>query len=147
MKNLFYLLTLIILGLLTGMIISSNINYVSLIKPPLAPPSWLFPVVWIILYILMGISYLLFKKKNKYLGIENIIYYLQLLFNLLWSVIFFTFNLKFLSCVWIFILDILVIEMIILFYKKSKISAILNIPYLCWILFATYLTIGIFLLN
>ena len=75
MKNLFYLLTPIILGLLTGMIISSNINYVSLIKPPLAPPSWLFPVVCIILYILMGISYLLFKKKNKYLGIENIIYY------------------------------------------------------------------------
>lgn len=146
-KNIFYLFLPIILGSIVGFIISDYIDYSTLIKPPLAPPKILFPIAWSIIYLLMGISYYLFKKKNFETKKENYIYYLQLIINLLWSIIFFVFKLRFLSILWIILLDILVVYMIYKFYKKYKISAYLNIPYLIWILFATYLTIGIYILN
>lgn len=146
-KNIFYLFLPIILGSIVGFIISDYIDYSTLIKPPLAPPKILFPIAWSIIYLLMGISYYLFKKKNIETKKENYIYYLQLIINLLWSIIFFVFKLRFLSILWIILLDILVVYMIYKFYKKYKISAYLNIPYLIWILFATYLTIGIYILN
>ncbi|MBQ7105551.1 MAG: tryptophan-rich sensory protein [Bacilli bacterium] len=146
-KNIFYLFLPIILGSIVGFIISDYIDYSTLIKPPLAPPKILFPIAWSIIYLLMGISYYLFKKKNFETKKENYVYYLQLIINLLWSIIFFVFKLRFLSILWIILLDILVVYMIYKFYKKYKISAYLNIPYLIWILFATYLTIGIYILN
>ena len=147
LKNIFYIFLPLILGSLVGIIISNNIDYATLIKPPLAPPKILFPIIWSILYLLMGISFYILKKQEDNTFLESIIYYLQLFFNLLWSIIFFAFKWRFIACVWIVILDGLVIYMMNLFYKKSKLSAYLNIPYLIWILFATYLTIGIFILN
>ena len=88
-KNIFYLFLPIILGGLTGFIISDFIDYELLIKPPLSPPKILFPIAWSIIYILMGISYYLLKKNNKNTKIESIIYYIQLTINILWSIIFF----------------------------------------------------------
>lgn len=146
-KNIFYLFLPIILGTMVGFFISKSIDYSELIKPLLAPPSYLFPIAWIIIYLLMGISYFLFKKNMQNIRILSLFYYLQLGVNLLWSIIFFTLKLYFLACIWIILLDVLVIIMISLFSKKYKTSAYLNIPYLIWILFATYLTIGIFILN
>jgi len=146
-KKLFYLFLPVILGGIIGILISNNIDYNNLIKPPLAPPKIFFPIAWTIIYLLMGISYYIFKKFEENTQYESIIYYLQLLVNLLWSIIFFIFKWRFISCIWIIILDVLVIYMISLFYKKIKLSAYLNIPYLIWILFATYLTIGIYILN
>ena len=146
-KNIFYIFLPTILGSIIGLIISNYINYSTLIKPPLAPPKILFPIAWSIIYILMGISYYILKKNNENTKHESIIYYIQLMINLLWSIIFFIFKAKLLSSIWIIILDITVIYMIYLFFKKTKISAYINIPYLIWILFATYLTIGIYLLN
>ena len=75
------------------------------------------------------------------------VYYLQLGVNLLWSIIFFLFKLRLLACIWIIILDMLVCLMIYWFYNTNKISGYLNILYMVWILFATYLTIGIYILN
>ena len=149
LKKVFYLFLPIILGSIVGFIISGSIDYTSLIKPPLAPPSWLFPVAWMIIYLLMGISYYLLKKNytEKELGIESIVYYIQLGVNLLWSILFFSLKLRFFSIIWIIFLDILVIMMIYWFFNKNKYSAYLNILYLVWILFATYLTIGIYILN
>lgn len=149
LKKVFYLFLPIILGSIVGFIISGSIDYTSLIKPPLAPPSWLFPVAWTIIYLLMGISYYLLKKNytEKELGIESIVYYIQLGVNLLWSILFFSLKLRFFSIIWIIFLDILVIMMIYWFFNKNKYSAYLNILYLVWILFATYLTIGIYILN
>lgn len=95
----------------------------------------------------MGISYYLFKKNNYNSYKEDKIYYLQLLVNLLWSIFFFVFKWRFFTILWTFLLLILVIYLIILFYKKYKLSAYLNIPYLLWITFATYLTIGVYILN
>lgn len=136
----------IIIGSIIGFIIKDKIDYEYLIKPPLSPPKILFPIIWSIIYLLMGISYYILNKKDED-SVTNIIYYSQLIVNSLWSIIFFLFKLRFISCIWIILLDILVITMLKSFYNKNKISFYLNIPYLIWILYATYLTIGIYILN
>lgn len=145
-RKLFYLFLPVVLGSLVGFIISGSINYNELVKPPLAPPSWLFPIMWTIIYLLMGISYYLLKQDNDNEVLSRI-YYVQLGVNLLWSIIFFVFEARLLACIWIVLLDILVGLMIYWFYNTKKISGYLNILYMLWILFATYLTIGIYILN
>ena len=146
-KNLFYLFFPLLIGGFVGFIISGNIDYQNLIKPSLAPPKILFPIMWSIIYLLMGISYFVLKRKRKDTEYESKIYYLQLFINALWSIIFFLLKWRFVAVIWIILLDILVIYMLRLFYKKVKLSAYLNILYIIWILFATYLTIGIYILN
>lgn len=137
----------VIIGGIVGLIISKSIDYNSLQKPFLAPPSILFPIMWTILYILMGISYGILKSKGLIDSKTKIIYYLQLFVNAMWSIIFFTFKWRLFAFIWIVLLDILVIIMIIDFYKKNKLSGLLQIPYLLWILFASYLNLSIYLLN
>ena len=145
-KKLFYLFFPLILGSLVGIIISGSIDYKDLIQPYGAPPSWLFPVMWSIIYLLMGISYYLLKQDNDNEVLSKI-YYIQLGVNLLWSIIFFVFKLRLIACLWIILLDILVGLMIYWFYNTKKVSGYLNFLYMGWILFATYLTIGIYILN
>lgn len=147
LKPLFYLFFPLLIGGIVGFIISSHIDYNVLNKPPLAPPSILFPIAWSIIYLLMGISYFILKKRNQDTEQISKIYYTQLFVNALWSIFFFFLKWRFFSILWIILLDILVILMIRSFYQKEKVSAYLNIPYLLWILFATYLTIGIYVLN
>lgn len=145
-KKLFYLFLPLLLGSLVGFIISGYIDYNELLKPPLSPPSWLFPVMWTIIYLLMGISYYLLKQEYDNKRIDRL-YYVQLGVNLLWSIIFFLFKARMFACIWIIVLDILVCLMIYSFYRIKKVSGFLNIIYMIWILFATYLTIGIYILN
>lgn len=137
----------VIVGGIVGLIISRFIDYNSLEKPFLAPPSIVFPIVWTILYILMGISYGRLKSKGLTDEKTNIIYYVQLGINALWSIFFFVFKWRLFSFLWIILLDIAVILMIINFYKKDKAAGLLQIPYMLWCLFATYLNLGIYLLN
>lgn len=132
------------IGGIVGFIINPYIDYNSLVKPPLSPPSIVFPIVWTILYVLMGISYYLLKNSSKK---EKIIYFVQLGVNALWSLFFFIGKFYLFSFIWIILLDVLVIFMIGIFYQNSKISGYLQIPYLIWILFATYLNLGIYVLN
>jgi tryptophan-rich sensory protein len=137
----------IILGTIIGILLmDSYVFYQGLIKPPLAPPNWLFPIAWSILYLLMGISYYKIIDKTDDVIVRQI-YRIQLFFNLMWPVIFFLFELLLLSSIWIVCLDVLVIIMIYMFYKYDKKASILQIPYLLWILFATYLNIALFILN
>ncbi len=145
--NIFYTIFPLIVGSIIGILISNNIDYSLINRPPLSPPGFLFPIIWTIIYILMGISYNLYKKNYKDKSIIDVIYYIQLFVNAFWSIIFFTLKLRLFSILWIIILDILVITLIIAFFKKNRISAYLNLLYLVWILFATYLTIGVYLLN
>ena len=145
-KKLFYLFLPVVLGSIVGFIISGSIDYNELLKPPLSPPSWLFPVMWTIIYLLMGISYYLLKQDSNIECLDKL-YYVQLGVNLLWSIIFFVLKARFFACIWIILLDILVGLMIYWFYNTKKASGILNILYMIWILFATYLTIGIYVLN
>ena len=146
-KNIFYIFFPLIIGFLISTLIRNNIDYQVLKQPPLAPPGFLVPIVWTILYTLIGISYFLYKKNTYTDKTEVIIYYLQLFVNALWSIIFFILKLRFFSIIWILILVILIYTLITLFIQKYKLSAYLLIPYLIWCLFATYLTIGIYLLN
>ena len=137
----------VIIGGIVGILISNYIDYDSLIKPFLAPPNILFPIMWTILYILMGISYGILKSKNLLNSEIKWIYYLQLFVNAMWSIIFFIWKWRFLAFLWIILLDVLVIILIIKFYQKNKISGLLQIPYLLWTLFASYLNLSIYLLN
>ena len=122
-------------------------DYNDLIKPTLSPPGIVFPIVWTIIYLLTGISYTLLKEKGQVLKETKQLYYSQLIFNYLWTFIFFVFRLRLLSVLWIIILDVLVIIMTYQFYKQNKLSGILLIPYVLWLLFATYLNISIYFLN
>ncbi len=146
LSNLFYLFFPIILGSLVGLLISGNIDYTTLSQPPFAPPKILFPIVWSILYLLMGISYFFYRKENDD-SKTKIVYYSQLVINLLWSIVFFLLKWRFFSVLWIILLDFFILYLIKLFWEQKKVSAYLNIPYLLWSLFATYLTIGIYFLN
>lgn len=136
-------------GGLAALITSGDMDiYSYLVKPALAPPKIVFPIVWTILYILMGISsYLVYKSDNPNKDNALLIYGIQLFLNFCWSIIFFSLNYRLLAFIWIIGLLITIIVMIIKFYKINKTSAYLQIPYLLWTIFATYLTYMIYILN
>ena len=137
----------VVIGGIIGFIISGFIDYGSLEKPFLSPPGIVFPIIWTILYILMGISYGILDVNSQTDSKINFIYYLQLFFNFMWSIFFFVFKWRFFAFIWIILLAILVIKMIFSFYNKNKLSGLLQIPYIIWILFATYLNFFVYLLN
>lgn len=137
----------IALGGLVGLIISQFMDYNTLQKPPLSPPGFIFGIVWSILYLLMGIAYGMLVYKGKSDAEVSKIYWTQLIINLIWPILFFVFKIRLFSSIWIIILLILVISMVIKFYKKDKIIGYSQIPYLLWIMLATYLNIGVYILN
>lgn len=119
-------------------------------KPPLSPPGWLFPVVWTILYILMGISFYIIcmsdgTKTEKTDAMA--LYRYQLAVNFLWPIFFFNFQWYLFSFFWLVLLWVLVLAMIQNFAQRSKIAAFMNVPYLLWLTFAGYLNIGVWWLN
>lgn len=137
----------VIVGGIVGLLISISMDYNSLQKPFLSPPSLAFPIVWTILYILMGVSYGRLKEKELVDNKVSFIYYLQLVVNTLWPIFFFVLKWRLFSLFWILLLVVLVILMTIKFYRKDKIAGLLQIPYGIWTIFATYLNLGIYLLN
>lgn len=137
----------IVIGGIVGIIISGSIDYNSLQKPIFAPPAILFPIIWTILYILMGVSYGILEDKLLNDLKTKFIFYLQLLVNALWPIAFFILKWRLFAFIWIILLDILVLLMIINFYKKNKVSGLLQIPYFLWSSFASYLNLFIYLLN
>ena len=137
----------VLVGALVGLITSESMDYNMLQKPPLAPPGALFPVVWTILYVLMGISYGILKVNNQTDGEIDWIYYIQLAINAIWPIIFFSFKWRLFAFVWIILLAIAVIMMIRKFFDKNKIAGLLQIPYILWVIFATYLNFGFYILN
>ncbi|MBQ9314785.1 MAG: tryptophan-rich sensory protein [Clostridia bacterium] len=134
-------------GILISIIISPYMDYGTLIQPAFAPPGFLFPIVWTILYILMGVSDGVLRSNELDVKQTNLIYYLQLFFNAMWSIIFFVLKWRLLAFVWIIILLILIVIMIIKFYEKNRVAGLLQIPYLVWVAFASYLNLTIYLLN
>ncbi len=116
--------------------------------PPLSPPSWLFPVVWTVLFGLMGISsYLVWNEDSPYTKQALGIYGIQLVFNLCWNVLFFVMEAFLVSLIWLMGLLILIIIMIAAFRRISPAAAYLQIPYGLWVAFACYLNAGIYYLN
>lgn len=137
------------LGLLIGFLTRSGVNNLeNLVLPSFQPPGVVFAIIWPILYLLMGISsYLISNTYSCYSNTCLIIYYVQLAVNLLWPIIFFVLDLRLFALIWIIVLVILVLYMIWCFLGVNKKAAYLQIPYLLWLLFATFLNYSIYLLN
>ena len=135
----------VILALIVGGLASSNtaddIWYQDLIKSPLNPPGYIFGIVWPILYLLMSISaFRTFNEtKNAFL--------IQLLFNAVWSWLFFAFQMPFIALLNIWLLIYLNIKLTLKMFYKDKLSGILFIPYVLWLFFASYLNLFIVLNN
>ena len=121
----------------------------TIVKPPLSPPGWVFPVVWTLLYALMGTGaariYLAPPSKARSLGLN--LFIVQLVVNFFWSPIFFNLQTFGLAFFWLLLLWGLVLWMILAFRKVDPLAAKLQIPYLLWLTFAAYLNLGVWYLN
>ncbi|MBQ9849754.1 MAG: tryptophan-rich sensory protein [Clostridia bacterium] len=139
-------------GGLSAAVTSKSMEIYSQVEqPPLSPPSILFPIVWTILFTLMGISAaLVYKfKDTKHDGVRTalIVYAVNLAVNFIWSLIFFNMRAYLFAFIWLILLIAVIITMIVLFKRISPLAAYLQIPYLLWVTFAGYLNLAIYLLN
>lgn len=140
----------LLVGALSGWITKDGMEaYKLLNKPPLSPPGWLFPVVWTILYILMGIaSYLVVVSKQTENKMESLFLYgLQLAVNFLWPVFFFQCQWYFFSFLWLVLLWCLILAAARYFYTVDERAGYLMVPYLLWVTFAGYLNLFISFMN
>ena len=132
-------------ALLTG---DSMEKYKALRQPPLAPPGWVFPVVWTILFVLMGVGAAMVclngsSSKKKPIAI----YGLQLTVNFFWTILFFLLEARLFAFFWLLLLLGLAVWMAISFGRVNKTAGLLQIPYILWLLFAGYLNLAVYLLN
>ena len=139
-------------GALAAALTKDNMDiYQRIIKPPLAPPSILFPIVWTVLFVLMGISAAMIYERRSYdlTSSQNALslYGGNLIVNFTWSIIFFGFNRFLFAFVWLLFLLFIIIRMIISFKKLYPVSGYLQIPYAVWVCFAGYLNLAIYILN
>ena len=141
------ILTPVFLGGIVGLLVSPFMDYEVLNIPPFSPPGFIFPIVWTILYILMGISYGILKSNSLTDDSTKRLYYSQLFVNVFWPIIFFVLKLRLFAFDWILLLIFLIVKMIYNFYSKNKISGLLQIPYLLWCCFAAYLNLFTYLIN
>lgn len=127
-----YIAVPLVLGAIMGLITKNqSSNYDGIV------PGFVFPIVWSILYILMGISSYIVRDDKELMNI----YKVNLGINILWPIIFFSLKLRVLAFFWILILILVVGYMIYRFYNKNKISAYLLIPYILWLVFASVLNL------
>ena len=136
-------------GALSGYLTMNSMSlYNDLVKPPLTPPGWIFPIVWTILFVLMGISaYLIYISDSKERVQALQIYAIQLMLNLFWSLVFFNMQAYLLAFLILILLWIAIIAMIKIFYEINPIAGKLQVPYLLWVTFAGYLNLAIYFLN
>jgi len=148
---LFWILLAEAVGALSGWLTreGTQIYAQTIVKPPLSPPGWVFPVVWSILYALMGIGaariYQTPPSKPRSLGLN--LFVAQLVVNFFWSPIFFNLQAFGLAFFWLLLLWVLVLWMILAFRKSESLAAKLQIPYWIWLTFAAYLNLGVWYLN
>lgn len=148
-KNLITCLAIpLAVGSLSALLTQNNVEtFSSINKPLLSPPGWLFPVVWTILYIFMGIASYLVLMSGKPNDAALTVYGIQLVFNFFWSIIFFNLEQYLFAFIWLVVLWLLILKTVSLFYPISKPAAYLMLPYLLWVTFAGYLNFFIYLLN
>lgn len=157
MKKINYklLITFIIVALAfggIGALLGGNMStFENINKPSFSPPAIIFPIVWSILYILMGISSYLICINNtdlehfKYKALT--VYLIQLIINCLWTLFFFRLEWFLFAFIWLILLIIFVVIMFIKFYKISPLAGLLQIPYVIWLVFAGILNFAIYTLN
>ena len=137
-------------GLSALLTLGSMQDFAALNQPPLSPPGWLFPIVWTVLYVLMGIaSYLVLKTPSSPADTKGAlkVYFLQLGFNFFWSIIFFTLGAYEIAFAWLLILFALVAVTALRFWRICRTAGALMIPYVVWVIFAGYLNIAITYIN
>lgn len=121
----------------------------SIVQPPLSPPAIVFPIVWAVLYALMGVSAARIRMAppsgDRRLGLG--LFAAQLAFNFFWSIIFFDLQWFGFALVWLVVLWALIAAMVLVFYRIETLAARLQLPYLVWVAFAGYLNAGVWLLN
>ena len=141
----------IAVGALSGFLTKDGMKQFETVqKPMLAPPNWVFPVVWTILFILMGVASYLVLVSNapkKLINTSMTFYIIQLIFNFFWSIIFFNGDMYLFAFIWLVTLWILILITTVFFHRASKAASILMIPYLAWVGFAGYLNFAIYILN
>lgn len=135
-------------GTMSALFSGNMSSYSILTQPAFSPPGFIFPVVWTILYILMGASsYIVYFSNSSNKSKALLLYCIQLFFNFCWSIIFFGLDLFLFAFIWLIALIFIIIIMIRQFYIVSPLAAYLQIPYLIWCIFAAYLNFSIFILN
>lgn len=139
-------------GILSALFTRGNMNiYEEINRPPLSPPGMLFPIVWSVLYVLMGVSSgMVFhrREENPEAAASGLRYYAaSLILNFGWSIIFFNLGSFLFAFIWLLVLLYTIVRTIICYYKVSPIAAYLQIPYAIWVAFAGYLNFVIWLLN
>ena len=141
-----YILVCLAAGGLSAFLAGNGMeDYGALNQPPLSPPGWVFPVVWTILYVLMGISAARVSLEG---GKDSLgIFWVQLAVNFLWSIFFFGQGWYWFSFFWLVLLLALAAVMTRRFWKICPRAGFLQLPYLCWLVFAAYLNLGVALLN
>lgn len=142
-KKIIYIIIPIIIGNLIGIITKNHVFY---IKASIAPPDIVFPIVWTILYGILGYTYYLLNNEYSTSLIKKI-FILQLIINYIWPILFFKFGLFFISFLWITLLDIVVLIMLLNLYKINSKVFYLNLPYFIWLLFATILNYMTYIVN
>jgi len=147
----FWIVLAELVGALSGWLIREGVEIYNktVIQPPLSPPAIVFPIVWGILFALMG-----FGAAEIYLSPASAqrtcslwLFFLQLAFNFLWSIIFFNLRNFGFAFFWLLVLWVLILLMIISYRKISKLASRLQVPYFVWVTFAAYLNLGVWILN
>ena len=148
---LFFILSALAVGGLSAFFTRNSMSiYDDILTPPLSPPSIVFPIVWTVLFTLMGISAAMIYNSDvpqKQKESALLTYALSLAVNFFWSLIFFNLRAFLFAFLWLLLLLYLIIKTILQYYKINKLAAYLQIPYAVWVTFAGYLTLGIWWLN
>ena len=138
-------------GILSGLLSREGTQFYSKMinKPPLSPPAALFPIVWTILYALMGIgaARIYAAQPGAHRSRSLNIFVIQLVVNFFWSLIFFNAQAFGFALLWLLLLWVLIIVMILLFRPVDRLAAWMQIPYLIWVSFAAYLNYGVWQMN
>ena len=140
----------LLVGGLSSVITQGEMEAFSALRqPPLSPPGWVFPVAWTMLYLLMGVGMAIVWRSSDGEARRRAVtlWGIQLAANFLWPLLFFLWQLRLFSLVWLVVLLILVAKMTSEFEKSSVNAARMQIPYLLWLLFAAYLNLGVWILN
>lgn len=136
-------------GGIAGLITSGSVGrYADVARPPLSPPGWLFPVVWTILYVLMGVAfYFVWESGSPSKNTAMQLYFVQLAMNFVWPILFFSFSAYGFAFIWLLVLWILILFTTVSFFAADKRAGYLMLPYLIWVTFAGYLNLGVYILN
>ena len=136
-------------GSLSALLTGENMMiYQTVAKPALAPPAVLFPIVWTVLYLLMGVgAAMVYNARGDYRRLGLLLFFAQLAVNFFWSILFFNLRAFLFAFVWLILLWVLAAAMLIAFFKTRRAAGLLQAPYLLWLTFAAYLNFSVYILN